>query len=309
MLQPELFLGGEMKLDREAALTALASVAEPLNMDSHSLAEGAYAIANTKIAAAVSAMTIDRGLDPREFSLFAYGAAGPMHAVAVARELGIEEVIVPYFPGGFSAYGMTASRSRVEYSKSVMTLLDGFDLHDLNANLAELAGRCREDLEQQGIAGEDVSLEYIYYGMYAGQGTDNRLILPGGELGPAELERVAVDFHDFYERRFGYRAPEIPIMVTSLVVVGYGPIPAVTLPEVSAGDADETSPERAIVLRAELRLDGVHTPDAPFYDRNQLREGDIVTGPAVVDDRLGTIVINPGARAHVEGHGTLRIEV
>ncbi len=71
-------------------------------------------------------MTIDRGLDPREFSLFAYGAAGPMHSVAVARELGIEEVIVPYFPGGFSAFGMTASRSRVEHSRSVMTLLDGF---------------------------------------------------------------------------------------------------------------------------------------------------------------------------------------
>ena len=92
LLQPELFLGGEMQLDREAALTALDAVAEPLRWTPIELAQGAYAIANTKIAAAVSAMTIDRGLDPREFSLFAYGAAGPMHAVAVARELGIDEV-------------------------------------------------------------------------------------------------------------------------------------------------------------------------------------------------------------------------
>jgi N-methylhydantoinase A len=307
LLQPDLFLAGEMELDREAALAALARVAEPLNLEAIALAEGAYAIANTKIAAAVSAMTIDRGLDPREFSLFAYGAAGPMHSVAVARELGIGEVIVPYFPGGFSAYGMTASRSRVEHSRSVMTLMGGFSAADWNAELAALAERCREDLGRQGIEGDGVTLEFVYYGMYAGQGTDNRLVLPNGELDDAALERVAADFHDFYETRFGYRAPEIPIMVTSLAVVGYGPIPPVTLPDVppqGEGDVD-----RAVIHRATLHLDGVAAADAPFYDRNLLAEGDEIAGPAVIDDRLGTIVVNPGAVAHVESHGTLRIEV
>jgi N-methylhydantoinase A len=307
LLQPDLFLAGEMELDRQAALAALGRVAAPLNLEAIALAEGAYAIANTKIAAAVSAMTIDRGLDPREFSLFAYGAAGPMHSVAVARELGIGEVIVPYFPGGFSAYGMTASRSRVEHSRSVMTLMGGMSAADWNAELAALAERCREDLGRQGIEGDGVTLEFVYYGMYAGQGTDNRLVLPNGELDDAALERVAADFHDFYETRFGYRAPEIPIMVTSLAVVGYGPIPPVTLPDVPA--AGEGDVERAVIHRATLHLDGVAAADAPFYDRNLLAEGDEIAGPAVIDDRLGTIVVNPGAVAHVESHGTLRIEV
>jgi N-methylhydantoinase A len=307
LLQPDLFLAGQMELDRDAALAALRRVAEPLNLEPVALAEGAYAIANTKIGAAVSAMTIDRGLDPREFSLFAYGAAGPMHSVAVARELGIGEVIVPYFPGGFSAYGMTASRSRVEHSRSVMTLMAGFSAAEWKAELAALAERCRADLDRQGIDGEDVTLEFVYYGMYAGQGSDNRLVLPGGELDAAALERVAADFHDFYESRFGYRAPEIPIMVTSLAVVGYGPIPPVTLPDVPT--AGEGGPERAVIHRATLHLDGTATADAPFYDRNLLAEGDEIAGAAVIDDKLGTIVINPGAVAHVESHGTLRIEV
>ncbi len=307
LLQPDLFLAGQMQLDRDAALAALRRVAEPLNLEPVALAEGAYAIANTKIGAAVSAMTIDRGLDPREFSLFAYGAAGPMHSVAVARELGIGEVIVPYFPGGFSAYGMTASRSRVEHSRSVMTLMAGFSAADWNVELEALAERCRDDLDRQGIGGEGVTLEFVYYGMYAGQGTDNRLVLPSGELDDDTLERVAADFHDFYESRFGYRAPEIPIMVTSLAVVGYGPIPPVTLPDVPA--AGEGGAERAVIHRATLHLDGTTTADAPFYDRNLLAEGDEIAGPAVIDDRLGTIVVNPGAVAHVESHGTLRIEV
>jgi N-methylhydantoinase A len=310
LLQPELFLAGRMQLDQAAALSALEGVAAPLGMEAIQLAEGAYAIANTKIGAAVSAMTIDRGLDPREFSLFAYGAAGPMHAVAVARELGIAEVIVPYFPGGFSAFGMTASRSRVEHSRSVMGLLDALSPDQINAALAELSSACRGDLEAQGIAAEDITLEYVYYGMYSGQGTDNRLLLPGGELDSAALERVAADFHDYYERRFGYRAPEIPIMVASFVVVGYGPVPRVTLPGGERGAADaESGPERAIIHTAPLRMDGVEEPDGRFYDRTKLLEGDEIAGPAVIDDQLGTIVINPGATAKVESHGTLRIEV
>jgi len=310
LLQPELFLAGRMELDRAAALAALERVATPLSLGPVKLAEGAYAIANTKIAAAVSAMTIDRGLDPRDFSLFAYGAAGPMHSVAVARELGIAEVIVPYFPGGFSAYGMTASRSRVEHSRSVMSLLDGLTPEQINAALAELGSACRGDLEAQGVAAEDITLEHVYYGMYSGQGTDNRLLLPGGELDASDLEKLASDFHDYYERRFGYRAPEIPIMVTSFVVVGYGPVPPVTLPGAERNGAGEGSgPERAVIHTATLHLDGIATDEAPFYDRNELLEGDEIAGPTVIDDKLSTIVVNPGATARVESHATLRIEV
>jgi N-methylhydantoinase A len=242
--------------------------------------------------------------------LLAYGAAGPMHGVAVARELGITEVVVPYFPGGFSAFGMIASRSRVEYSQAVMTTLDALGADELNGVLAELADKARGDLVEQGIAPADVTLDAAFYGMYAGQGQDNRLPLPGVELTAKQLDEVGAQFHAFYDRRFGYQAPEIPVFVSCVSVVAWGPHPQVTLPETAEQNGHGPSGvERAIVLRADLHLDGETHPDACFYDRNLLREGDEVRGPAVIDDHLGTIVVNPGAVARVASHGTLRIEV
>jgi N-methylhydantoinase A len=233
-----------------------------------------------------------------------------MHGVAVARELGITEVVVPYFPGGFSAFGMIASRSRVEYSQAMMTTVDALSAEELNGALAGLADKARGDLVEQGIAAEDITLDAAFYGMYAGQGQDNRLPLPGVELTDEDLEAVALQFHAFYDRRFGYQAPEIPIFVSSVSVVAWGPHPKITLPEVGEQNGDGPSGvERAIIMRADLHLDRETHPDACFYDRNLLREGDEVAGPAIIDDHLGTIVVNPGAVARVASHGTLRIEV
>jgi N-methylhydantoinase A len=309
LLQPELFLGGEMPLDRDAAIGALETVSGPLNMNPVTLAEGAYAIGSTRMASAIGAMTIARGLDPREFSLMAYGAAGPMHAVQVARELSIGEVVVPYFPGGFSAFGMISSRSRVEYSQSTFQPLDALGPEELDRICGLLADRCRTDLEAQGIAGGDITLTYAFYGMYLGQGQDNRLPLPAPPYTADDVSRVAADFHDFYDRRFGYKAPEVPIIVSSVSVVGFGPVPKVTLPSAEPSHDDGSGPERAILLRSTLHLDRREWPDSPFYDRAKLREGDEIAGPAIIDDKLGTIVVNPGATARVGAFETLTIEV
>ncbi|HEX3359850.1 MAG TPA: hydantoinase/oxoprolinase family protein [Solirubrobacterales bacterium] len=309
LLQPELFLGGEMKLDRDAALAALGGVAGPLKMDPIELAQGAYSIANVTIAAALARMTTHRGYDPREFSLLGYGAAGPVHAVSVARELGIDEVVIPYFPGGFSAYGMVASRSRVEYSEATMTSLEGLGAEALNEALRRQAARCREDLLAQGVPEGEIAIECAYYGMYTGQGEDNRLSLPGLDLTDDDIPRIVEDFHSFYDRRFGYRAPEIPIFVSSVSAVGYGRQRPMTLPAQDDAGGDDSGVERAVIMRETLHIDGGSHPDSAFYDRNLLRDGDEVEGPAIIDDHLGTIVVNPGATARVVSHGTLRIEV
>jgi N-methylhydantoinase A len=191
-----------------------------------------------------------------------------------------------------------------------MRPLQTLSASELNDELGALATRCREDLNSQGIPDRDITLSYAYYAMYSGQGQDNRLPLPAPPLDVDALERVAADFHDFYDRRFGYQAPEIPIMVTSLAVVGFGPEPDIVLPSNDdAGAGDGTGTERAVIHRGEIMLDGVRKDDAPFFDRTRLREDDEIVGPAVIDDQLGTIVINPGATARVVSHGTIRIEV
>jgi N-methylhydantoinase A len=309
LLQPDVFRGGEMEIDVEAARQSLEDVAAPLGLTAQQLAEGAYAIGNTKIAAAIGSITVERGVDPRDMSLCAYGAAGPMHAVAVARELGIEDVIVPYFPGGFSAFGMTVGTSRVEHSRSVMGPLDGLSEADLATITDELARQCRDDLLDQGIAEKAIAITFGYYAMYSGQGIDNRLPLPSGPYDAAALARVADEFHEFYDWRYGYRAPEIPIFVTSIAAVGVAISEPVKLPDLPDRATAGGTPEDAVIRRAELRLDGAVHPDAPFYDRDALRVGDRVAGPCVIDDRLATVVVNDGAVAHVLDHGTLRIHV
>jgi N-methylhydantoinase A len=305
VLQPELFLGGAMTLDVAAANAALESVAEPLGIGPEELARGAYEIANVKIAAAVREMTVDRGMDPRSFSLMAYGAAGPMHAVAVARLLDIQEVVVPYFPGGFSAFGMIASRSKTSYSAAILEPLLDVGASRLREILGDLERRCREDLTEDGISADAIEVSYTYKGMYAGQGHDSRQPLPS-TIDEQSLNETADRFHDFYDARFGYRAPEIPIVVTSVMATATGPAPKLELP--AATGRRSGGLEDAVTLRRPLHL-GATAVEGAFYDRDRLIEGDEIAGPAVIDDRLGTIVVNAGAMARVAEHGVLRITV
>jgi N-methylhydantoinase A len=232
-----------------------------------------------------------------------------MHAVAVARELDMDEVVVPYFPGGFSAFGMTVGSSRVEYSQALMTPYEDLGAERLDQVTAELEERCRQDLRDQGIPDEKVGVTFGYYGMYTGQGQDNRLPLPDRPYDEAALAATATRFHQFYEWRFGYQAPEIPIFVTSVQAVAVGQSEPVKLPDLEGRGSAGGSIADAVSRRADLHLDGETHPDSPFYDRAGLRVGDEVDGPCVIDDHLGTIVVNAGAVARVVEHGTLRIQV
>jgi N-methylhydantoinase A len=308
LLQPNLFLGGEMTLYRDKAVEALGSVGEKLGMSSEELAQGAWDIMNTSIAAAVRAMTINRGLDPRDCSLFPYGGAGAMHAVSVARELGIPEVVVPYFPGGFSAFGMIVSRKRVEYSRAVVEPMEALGRDGMNEIIDELTSECREDLLRQGVAEEDITIGVSYYGMYGGQSWDSRIPIDKGRLDEGDLERLGGEFHEFYLDRFGYKAEEMPIIVTSVTVTGFGPEPEIDLPEPEEDAGGRSGLEDAVLQRGTLFLDRGRHDDAPIYDRGKLLQGDTFEGPAVIDDKLGTIAVNPGAKARVGKSGTLHIE-
>ncbi|MFN8217825.1 MAG: hydantoinase/oxoprolinase family protein [Solirubrobacterales bacterium] len=308
LLQPNLFLGGEMALDRDKAVAALDSVGSRLGMSAEQLAQGAWDIMNTNIAAAVRSMTINRGLDPRDCSLFPYGGAGAMHAVSVARELGIPEVAVPYFPGGFSAFGMIVSRKRVEYSRALVEPMAALGLDGMNQIIEELTEECRADLRRQGVAEEDVTVAVAYYGMYGGQSWDSRIPIDKGQLEEGDLEVLAEEFHAFYLDRFGYKAEEMPIIVTSLTVTGFGPEPEIVLPEPEGESGSGRSLADTVLQRGTLYMDHERHDDVPVYDRGRLLLGDAFDGPAVIDDKLGTIAVNPGARARVGESGTLHIE-
>ena len=170
---------------------------------------------------------------------------------------------------------MTVSRSRVEFSRALMRPLMSVPTLELNDILAELEVQCREEMRAEEVPDEVIEIQYAYYAMYQGQGQDNRLELPGRTLDDSTMADVSEAFHDFYDRRFGYRAPEIPIYCTALSVVAVGPHPAVKLPDLptraSVGGSKRGCGSAAGGF---LRLDGQLHAKAPIYARPSLMASD-----------------------------------
>ena len=304
-VEPSLFLGGRMSLDRDAALAAFEPLAAKLDTTPEEVARAAYDLVNRDIVNAVRSKAFDRALDVRDYALFAYGGAGPLHAVATAQGLGMSSVVVPYFPGGFSAFGMLTSRPKVEHVSAQMRGLDAIEPSALTETFASLERDARSDLAFQGVADDQIELERFIYVMYTGQSWDNRLPVPAGELDAASVEAIrrATDAH--YEAVYGYVAPELGVFVTTLAVTGEGPAPQLRLPEIERGASEP--PAGAEKLRGTAHLGRAASVPMPFLARAELLAGNVVEGPAVIDDELGTILVPPGARAVVDEHATITI--
>ncbi|WP_260287161.1 hydantoinase/oxoprolinase family protein [Peribacillus aracenensis] len=303
-LQPELFLSGKKSLSQKLAFSALENVGDSLKMESIQLAQGSIDLMNTSIESEISKMVFERAHDLREFSLFAYGGAGPIHAVKVAKNLNIPEVIVPYFPGGFCALGMVSSRLKAERSISLVQSLDDISVEKLNEIFDNLENEIKEELIKQSAKPEDIVIERNLYGMYNGQSFDNRLALKEWPLTESSLENWIKDFHNFYEQVYGYSAPEIGIIATTINLVGYGSINIINIPGIPEG-TEAPNPDSVLTTK-QVYFDGKYY-ETKFYVRQQLLGGNKLEGPAVIDDELGTIVLIPGSVAEVDKFGSIHI--
>jgi N-methylhydantoinase A len=302
---PELFLGGTMKLDVDAARVAVAELGATLHTDTSRVAAAIVEHVSRDIVNAIRRMAFDNACDLTRSSLFAYGGAGPLHAVEVARALQMPEAIVPFFPGGFSAVGMIVSKPKVERLVSPMRRLSLFSADEFTRLLDDLEDRCRADLAQQFIEPADTEIERFVSVMYAGQSFDNRLRLDRWPLPPAALDELRDQVDAYYQRVYGYSGADLEVVITKLSVTAVGTGARVALPAIAAGT--ETPEPDAVRLRRDIVVDGAVQPDTPFYLRDRLRAGNVLDGPAIVDDALGTTLLPPGSRARVDRFGTLRI--
>ncbi|MEV6362371.1 hydantoinase/oxoprolinase family protein [Nocardia asteroides] len=303
ILQPDLFAGGAIRLDPGAAENALRDVGARLGMTATELADGAYRLACSDMAGALRSISTYRGFDLREFALVAFGAAGPMTAVRVARELGVRAVVVPPHPGAFSAFGLVASDLRVTRAQSPMAALLSLGSSKLENAYADLEQAAVADLAGQGVAESEITLHREMFAMYAGQTWDNRIPVAAGKIDDARLRELSADVHRFYAARYGFTADELPIMVTTIEVTAAAarPTAAVHTPHAGAG----TGPIR----HAPLRLGGRDHGDVPVYDRDRLGADQIVAGPAVIVERYATTVLDPQSTAHVDAAGNLVVEL
>jgi N-methylhydantoinase A len=306
-LRPGAFLGGRMDLDVDAAERAMDGLADRLVMGSRRLAAGAIQLMNAAIESEVSKLVFERGVDLREFSLFAYGGAGALHVAEVALAAGVREVIVPQDAGGFSALGLATAPPKVELAVADVRSIDEFGIEELTDRLGQLEADVRADLESQGVPPADINITRSLHAMYSGQGFSNQLEFESWPLTHNAVEDWKDRFNAMYDRLYGYSAPEQGITVTTLSVAGVGPRRTLWLPELQAGAAEP--PGEAFEGRHPLfTADGEHV-EAAFYKRDGLLAGNRIAGPAIIEEEMTTTLVPRGCEAVVDRYGNLRITI
>ncbi|RSN02651.1 5-oxoprolinase [Nonomuraea sp. WAC 01424] len=300
-VDPAWFAGGLMTLDEEAAGTAVVTLAVELGLDPLRLAEGVCDVANAKMAQAIRTLTVEHGVEPREFALVAFGGAGAMHAVFIARELGISEVVVPRFPGAFSAWGMLEADVRRDLTHPYFRPQDTLDGTDMSRNLGTLEREALEALAGQGVPEERRRVEHAVDLRYEGQ--DYTLTIPlrdAAEPGePGFLAAIAARYAEAHTSRYGHATPEAPVEFVMLRSTGFGSFPR-------AAAATGQAPEETAGDVRDVIFDGV-PHRTPVLRRAGLTGS--FAGPAIVVEETATTVIPPGCLAAIDDNGFLIVKV
>ncbi|PYM21074.1 MAG: 5-oxoprolinase [Candidatus Rokuibacteriota bacterium] len=292
------FLGGTMPLDAASAARVVdEKLARPLGLARAAAAAGVVRLADVKMALAVRSLTTERGLDPRDYALVAYGGGGPLHAVAIARELGIPRVVIPPAPSTFSAWGMLASDLRHDL---VRTVLEPFDRTDAAWALARYA-EMRQEIESILPAVSVPRMHRAADLRYLGQ--THTVTVPVAAVEDWPLLRV--EFDRAHEREYGYAAPDVPVELINLRLGVVYPLERPRLP-VLQSSVGPPAPVETRKIYSTLAADRV---EYRVYRRDRLRAGDRLDGPAVIEETGTTTVMEPGDTLTVEPHGCLVIAV
>jgi len=295
--------GGNITLDRDAAVTAVKTgVAEPLGMSLDDAAKSIVSVANANMADAVRLISISRGYDPRDFALVAFGGAGALHGVALARELAIPTVIVPPNPGVTSALGCLLVDIRHDLAQSYLTSASEADAGDIEAKFSEMESEARERLETEGVAAKDMLLQRAIDMMYEGQWRS--LSVPVGAPFNSVDEAIEA-FHRDHEREYAFRRDDAGVDLFRLNLTAIGVTQKAELQRhKKTGGTPSASTTRPVAF------DELDAPvDTPIYQHGDLAAGCTFNGPAIVEQLDSTTVIPPGVRVEVDEWLNIRIYV
>ena len=308
-LDPAYFLGGAMALDGEAAHRAVSEcVAQPLRLETVEAASGIIRIINAKMGHAIRAMTIERGLDPREFVLLSFGGAGGMHACALAEELSIPRILIPMATGQFSALGMLLSDIRHDFVRVSLALGTELDAETVEGRYQELVAEGRQTLAHEKVPEEYMAFQRSLDMRYVGQEYTVTVTVPS-RLSGDWLPPIRAQFDRLHERTYGHASAEEPVEVVTLRLTAFGRMPELTLKRLPEGGPTPPTEARRGELpvyfgRSERQRALV---DCTVYDRDALLAGNVVVGPALVLEMGATTVLNPGFRLAVTPLGSLLI--
>lgn len=294
-LLPDHFLGGHMRLKPKRLQPYFEAMAGPCNLSPEALAQGVLDVANSAMERAIRVISVERGHDPREFTLFSFGGAGGMHAVDLARLLGIPRVLIPRNPGILSAIGMLLADTIKDYSQTVMLgqQTTGNALQHLFHPLEEQAEKA---LAAEGIAAEHVIIEHWLDMRYQGQAYEIMV--------PVDTDFIK-GFHRQHQKTYGYASPEKPVEIVNIRLRARGTFDKPVLDKQPPA-ATRTPPTQAVRQRQPVCFDGRRV-DTPIWDRNQLAPGHRIQGPAIFVEYSATTIIPPDASVEVDDYANLLI--
>jgi N-methylhydantoinase A len=311
---PPRLLGGEIALDLDAARTGLTALGRRLGLSTAQVAEGILEIAVWNQANAIQQVSVKRGLDPRDYTLVAFGGSGPLLAGRLIDLLHLRAALIPPSPGNVSALGLLVVDLRNDYVQTLVQRQDRLDFATINAHLTRLQAEARDALRREGFSDEAMRFACSADMRYYGQAWEVRVDLPPGEITPATAPIAVERFHAAHEKRYGYAyraaapgpggaANRQLVEWVNLRVTGLGPVERPKLRELPPGDGRV---ERARTGLRAVVFDGA-SRDCPVFERARLAPGDGIAGPAVVEEYGATTVLFPGQRVEVDRLGNMII--
>jgi N-methylhydantoinase A/oxoprolinase/acetone carboxylase beta subunit/N-methylhydantoinase B/oxoprolinase/acetone carboxylase alpha subunit len=305
ILNRESLLGGRMAVDAAAADAAVACLAERLGLAPVEVAQGILAIVTANMARAIRVISVERGYDPRDYTLLAFGGAGPLHAARLARELDIPRVLVPTVPGILCALGLLVADLRVDFSRTRVLPAAPESLATATTILTDLEGEALAWMEREGLAESGRRLRRVADMRYTGQNYELSIELPAADLDGAALTTVLDAFHAAHDQAYGFASPGEPVQFVTFRLEATSNVPRASLPELPRATS---AAEDAITGTRNVYLPeaGGWTP-CPVYDRAQLGHGHTVTGPAIIEQMDSTTLILPDQTAEIDRFGNLLI--
>lgn len=304
-LNVEKFLGGEMKVYPELARKALEKIADRYSMDVLETAEGILKIAVPNMASAIRTMTVERGIDPREFAMVSFGGAGPLHANLIAQELEIKKIFVSTMPGNFSAWGMLTADFRRDYVQTMIESLEKLDPGELEHRYSKMEAEAKKAMLKEGVQeGNSIFVRELDV-RYIGQGHALTLPLFGNVLEDQNFkQKLEKRFDELHLSRYLHNAPKQAKEIVALRLASIGLMAKATLPKIKSG-TEEPTPD-AINQPREVYLNGSFKK-CKIYERNRLLANNKISGPAIIEERVSTTLLLDGYYALVDQYGHLII--
>jgi N-methylhydantoinase A len=305
---PESLLGGEVTLYRSASQEAIEEkIAKPLGMPLEQAAEGILRVANAGMIGAIRSVSVERGIDPRDFVLVPFGGAGPLHGIEFAESLGIKRVLVPRNPGVLSTLGLLSADWRNDFVRTAVFAGPDYPYDRIQELLDSLTEEGLESVRSENINPDAVTLTYSADLRYAGQGFEISVPMSSQTITRELLQEIELSFHEEHRRLYSYTLPDSTVELVNLRVSLTSPLPR--------AEIESISPQEGPVDSAQVSHRSVYFGveecwvEVPCYDRLRLGAGAEILGPSVIEQLDSTTVLGPSQRAIVDSHGNLMVEV